>query len=172
MTVYRSLLRYHSRLLYAISPATIRVSRSRDARLAGRLLRSGRDLCSRAENRHGVSVATSDKRRQRFIYDFGRRELDSGCQMDDVEMLDVSCRIYDDVGRSRVYYLVRWRTAKTDYTMIDAEPLKRETEERCTCSLREITLSKTELNSLVKAFYFYPRCLYLPRRNFIAVWFT
>lgn len=79
--------------------------------LAG-LLRSNAIYVSMLRNRHGACIATSDKRRQRFTT---RRE--SG--LPDVEMSDVSCGIYDDVGRLRVYYLVRRR--ETDDTMIDAE---------------------------------------------------
>jgi len=67
-------------------------------------------------------------------------------------MLNVSCRIYDDVGRSRVYYLRRC-TARMDYMMIDTA--KKEKRKVAQCSLREITLAKTELKFLIKAYFRY-----------------
>jgi len=47
-------------LFYTISPATFRISCSRICRIGWQLLRSGRDLCSHAENRR-ANVATFDK---------------------------------------------------------------------------------------------------------------
>lgn len=164
MAVHRLLPRYHPPLLFAIHPATLSAS----------LLQRGVSFrmwftfpCW--ESPRNASVAISDKR---FICDFDRREFDSDCQTDDVEMLEASCGIYNDIDRSRVYYLVRSRTAWTDYTVIDTHDdwtAKRRTGNNVSHILaereREITWSKTEVNFLVKA-YFRPRRLYLLRNNF------
>lgn len=88
--------------------------------------------------------------------------------MDNVEMLDVSCGIYDDVGHSRVYYLVRRRERIIRWSMHSRQEENRKNVAYALL-LREITLPKAELNFLVKA-YFRPRRLYLPENNFIAVW--